>query len=271
MPPSLFVNWTLRVTYIETLLHGMILWGELYYMPLYYEACKGYTSITSGVALFPSTFTVAPACIVVGLVVTITGKYRWAVWSGWFLTILGTGLMYLLGPDTQIVKWIFINIVPGFGTGVLFPAMSFAIQASVDVKHIASAVAFYSFFRSFGQALGIAIGGSIFQNEMRRNILKYPLIAPMADEYSQDATALVTIIQIMEDGLAKTQLITAYADSLKIVWVVMCGLAGIGGFVSLWTKENSLDQLLVTNQGFDHGKKEKDTEMDTGKADHDNK
>jgi hypothetical protein len=48
-------------------------------MPLYYEVAKSYNAIESGVALFPFTFTTAPAAVVVGLVITKTGRYRPAI------------------------------------------------------------------------------------------------------------------------------------------------------------------------------------------------
>jgi hypothetical protein len=133
--------------------------------------------------------------------------------------------------------------------------MAFSIQAAVNVKDIAFGVAFFSFFRAFGQGIGVAVGGVVFQNQVRAKILDYPLIAPMADAYSQDATALVGIIGGMADGDAKVQLIQAYADALKVVWIVMCVLAGVAGLTSLFIRGYSLDQIHVTNQGFDYGKK----------------
>ncbi|KAI4246912.1 MAG: hypothetical protein L6R42_009760, partial [Xanthoria sp. 1 TBL-2021] len=106
----IFKNRTAAVSYIATVLHGMILWSILYYLPLYYEAVKGFSPIISGVALFPETFTVAPASVVVGILITVTGRYRWAIWAGWVLTVLGTGLLCLLDVDTSTVAWIFINL-----------------------------------------------------------------------------------------------------------------------------------------------------------------
>jgi hypothetical protein len=260
VPSTIFANWSLRVTYFQTIIHGMILWSLLYYLPLYYEAIKGYSPIITGVAIFPETFTVAPASIAVGVIVSITGRYRWAIWVGWFLTILGTGVLYLMDVKTTVVQWIFLNLVAGLGTGILFPAMAFSIQSSIDIKDIAFGTAFYSFFRSFGQALGIAVGGTIFQNQIKKHILTYPLLAPQAQAYSQDATALVDIIQGMQEGPVRDQLMQAYADSLKTIWIVMCALAAVAGFSSIFVAENSMDQLHVTAQGFDHGKKSLDAE-----------
>lgn len=56
---SIFSNWTLRLLYLQTFVHGIILWGLLYFLPLYYEGVKGYIPVITGVALLPETLFVA--------------------------------------------------------------------------------------------------------------------------------------------------------------------------------------------------------------------
>lgn len=158
---SVMNNVTAGVTFFTTFVHGIILWSTLYYLPLYYEAVKGFSPILAGVALFPQTFTVAPASVVAGVVITITGKYTWFTWGGWAMTILGTGLMLLLKVDTSTPAWIFINLIPGIGTGVLFSAMAITIQASASNEDQAHAVTSFALFRALGQTVGVAVGGTM--------------------------------------------------------------------------------------------------------------
>ena len=125
---------------------------------------------------------------------------------------------------------------------------------------MAYAVAFYSFFRAFGQGIGVAVGGTIFQNQIKKKLQAYPLLAPLAAEYSKDAAALVQVIKAMEKGTARSQLVDAYADSLKVVWVTMCGLAAVAFFTSFFVKGYSLDMEMLTEQGFKHQGKVADVE-----------
>lgn len=60
---------------------GCLLWCELYYLPVYFEAVKGYSSIVASVALFPITLTIAPIVAFTGYFIAITGNYCWAVWT----------------------------------------------------------------------------------------------------------------------------------------------------------------------------------------------
>jgi hypothetical protein len=258
---SVFKNTTAAVTYLETVVHGIILWSILYYLPLYYEAVKGFSPILSGIALFPQTFTVAPAAMAVGVTIAITGRYRWAIWSGWVLTVLGMGILVLLKTETKTVEWIFLNLVGGLGTGILFPAMAIAVQASATSKDQAYASNIFSFMRAFGQTLGVAIGGVIFQNQMKKKMLTYPLLADKAAEYSKDAAGLVQIIKALPAGEMKDQLKDSYADALKYIWIVMTVLGAVALIASIWTREIPLDRALETEQGFQEKRRSKDVEQ----------
>ncbi|CAF9931189.1 MAG: hypothetical protein HETSPECPRED_007822 [Heterodermia speciosa] len=252
IPLTVFKNRTAAVSYLGTTIHGMILWCLLYYLPLYYEAVKGETPILSGVSLFPQTFTVAPAAVIVGILVSKTGRYRWAVWTGWLLTTLGTALLYLLDVPTPTPSRILLNLVSGLGTGMLFAGMAFAIQASASNKDLAFAVAMFSFFRAFGQALGVALGGTVFQNQIKARLRTYPALASNAEQYSRDAAALVQIIKDFprEGADAKGLLVKSYADALKVVWLTMCGLSAVAMVASAWTVGLDMDRPLETEQGF---------------------
>jgi MFS family permease len=250
IPPVIFENRTATVSFIGSVLQGLILWCALYYLPLYYEAVKEYSPIVSGVALFPETFTVAPSGMVAGILITLTGRYRWAVWLGWTLSTVGLGLMCLIKVHTSTIGWIFLNIVPGLGLGILFPSLGYAVQASAEPENLAIAVAMFSFFRALGQAIGVAVGGVVFQNRMFNNLLRYPDLAPMASAYSKDAAGLVQIIKAMTNGADKANLKEAYTDSLRTVWIVCCGVSGAALLISLWTQHYDLDRDLETNQGL---------------------
>ena len=259
-----FKNRNAAAAYFDTVLHSLIVLALVYYLPLYYEGVKGFNTVLTGVAVFPETFTVAPAAVIVGTVITKVGTFRWAVWSGWAITVCGLGLLYLLDVNTTTVQWIFLNLVPGIGTGFLYPALQFSVQSATSDENMASAVAMYSFFRAFGQSFGVAVGGTIFQNQLYAKLMQKPSLAPMASAYSKDASALAQVIRSMPQSATRVELVQAYADALKVVWVVMCGLAVIGLLVGFLIRNLSLDRLLVSPQHPDAKKVSTDAEKDVG-------
>lgn len=259
IPLSIFSSRTAAVNYIGTLVHGMVLWCVLYYLPLYYEAVKAYNLIIVGLAFFPETFTIAPIAILVGIAVSITGRFRWAIWSGWSVTVLGLGLLYLLGPDTSVPAFVFLNLVPGSGMGLLFACMNLATQAAATEKNVGFAAAVYVFMRSLGQGIGIAIGGVVFQSRFVVELGKYPELARNATALAQDASGLVQIIKAMpEGGAERVAIVNAYADALKVVWAVMAGFAFVALVLSFGTKGLSLNAAMETEQALiDRGNAER--------------
>lgn len=259
---SVFKNVSAAILFLSTIAHGIILWSILYYMPLYFQAVKGMAPILTGVALFPWTFTVAPASVATGIAIAVTGQYRWANRAGWFLTTLGMGLLLLLEVDTTTVAWIFLQLVGGIGTGILFPAMALAVQASATAKDQAYAANMFSFFRAFGQTLGVAIGGVIFQNQTKRKMLTHPLLADLASEYSKDAAGLVEIIKAMPNGDMKGQLKESYTDALKYIWIVMLVFSAIALIGGWFIEAYDMNGALETEHGFKHKEPIADVEQE---------
>ncbi|KAK3167465.1 hypothetical protein OEA41_010592 [Lepraria neglecta] len=190
--------------------------------------------------------------MIVGVVAARTGHYRWALWIGWTMTTLGSGLLYLLSPTTSIPAWIFLLLVSGIGIALHFPAMALTIQASAPPKDIAIAAAMFTFFRCFGQTIGVAIGGVIFQNRMAANLAGYPSLSGSAASYSLDVVALIRQITGMPAGDPQNVFLkTALSHSIRTIWAVMCGLAGLALATTLFIKHYDLNQKLVTEQGFE--------------------
>ena len=245
---SIFKNRNAAAAYIGVVIHGMVVVGSLYYLPLYYEAVQGLSPILSGVALFPETFTVAPGAFIVGTLISRTGRYRWAVWSGWAITTLGLGLLFLLDVHTSTVEWIFLNLVVGIGLGFNYSALGVTLQAATTEEDMSSAVAMFTFFRLMGQALGVVIGGVTFQDQIRTKLLAIPSLAPMADQYANDGSALAQQIKSIHDSNDRNMVIQVYADSLKTVWAVLCGAAGLALLASLMITDLSLDRQFISPQ-----------------------
>ncbi|KAF3762252.1 MFS general substrate transporter [Cryphonectria parasitica EP155] len=253
---AIFSNWDMIVSYIMTIVHGMITWSLVYFIILYYQGVKLYTPLISGVAGLPESLCVAPGAGVVGVVVARTGHYRWSLWSGWALTTLGAGLLVLLGPDTTIPQWIFLNIPISLGIGMLFPSMGLSMQAACAPAHNADAMAFFSFSRNLGQAIGVAASGVLFQNAFRTQLLGLPDWRAEADVLSRDATAVVDMVKAMAPGAARRDLIGAYSGGLRDVWIFLTALAAVCFLLSFTVKGFSLKQEHVTEQGYQVREKE---------------
>ncbi|KAF9895181.1 hypothetical protein FE257_000083 [Aspergillus nanangensis] len=250
IPQSVFQNRSAAIGFVSSGLQGMILWCGLYYMPFYFEAVRGFSPLLTGVALFPDTFTIAPAAIVCGVLISKTSRYRWCLWVGWMLATLGYGIVCLIQVHTSTAGWILLRIPGNIGMGMITAATVCTVQASATNKNLTVAVAMVVFFRAFGQAIGIAVGGVIFQNQMRHHLMQYADLAPSAGHLSKDAAAMVMVMKDMQEGPTKEHLKLAYTDSLRIIWAWMCALSGAGLAMSLFIEKYDLNQALVSELGL---------------------
>lgn len=169
------------------------------------------------------------------------------------------GLLIYLKQATNTPSWIFLSLIAGTGTGILFSAQGFAAQASASNEDIPFAGALYSFFRAFGQTLGVAASGMIFQNTFKSKI-QHTEYANYADEWSKDASAFVQVVKKWSkegnEGIMREVVVQAYVESLRMVWIIMCVLAGLMFVASmLWIQEIGLRSELETEQGFRYEKR----------------
>ncbi|KAI0129802.1 major facilitator superfamily transporter multidrug resistance [Xylariales sp. AK1849] len=265
----IFKTWTAISAYIQTMLHGLILWAAIYFLILFYQAVKLYSPVTSAIAILPETVCLSLSSVAVGVLTGITKRYRWALWGGWSLTTLGVGLLYLLDMETTVVQFVFLNIPFGIGTGMLFTAEILAIQAATKPELNGQAAGFFSFIRIFGQALGVAISGVIFQNSLKAKLLRIPGFASLADEYSRDATIMVQVIKEMADGDTKSRVINAYADALRAIWLSLLAFSAVGLILSMTVTGYSMTQEHITKQHLVQEEKTDGNDVEAGVLDSD--
>jgi hypothetical protein len=253
IPMRIFNNRTAATVYWQSLICGLSIWACVYYLPLYFQAVKEYSTIISGVAILPSLLSGAPAAALTGFTLKKLGSYRKILWVGWSMAVLGAGIMILLDVDTTIPQWIFTTCVGAIGVGILMPVMRIAIQASAEDEDMAHAAAMVMTFRTLGMTSSLAILGAIFQNVFEHK-LKASTFSGQTGGLAQNVLGVVeTIKQLPNDSHDKQVLRQVFADSLKMIWVTLTALNGVALISSFFTEELSLDRLLNTEQGVDRG------------------
>ncbi|KAI9683736.1 MAG: hypothetical protein M1822_005926 [Bathelium mastoideum] len=122
-----------------------------------------------------------------------------------------------------------------------------------DVKDVAYAAAMYTFQRTFGMCIGVAIGGAVFQNQLQVHLAKLQLPAAIA----KNAEGFLQILKTLPKQGAEYRAFTqAYAQAFENVFEVLTGVAGLAGLLSLFIKEYTMDKGLGSDHVLKHGKKE---------------
>ena len=195
----------------------------------------------SGVALLPETFSITLAAGLVGILIASTGRYREALTAGWIIATTSLGTLYLLNVHTAAYEWVLINLFVGLGAGSLFTSLNLAVQSNIAAHEVSHALGFFAFFRALGQAIGVAVGGAIFDNIFRSKVKQNAELAAYTNQLSKGAAALIEILKTIPDSdPRKPVLIQTYADSLRMLWPVMCSCSGAALLTSLFVKVYSL-------------------------------
>lgn len=195
----------------------------------------------AGVYFTPITAGLIPASMAVGIAISRLGRFRWAIWSAWAVNLLGAGLLIILDVETKRYAMILIFLVVGIGTGPLVTSLNFGIQANTKVEDVAYASALFAFLRSVGMCLGVAIGGTIFQNELSRELRK----AGLPSQISQDAEGYVaTLNRLPSNSPFRLQVLQAYASSFRTLFIVLTAICAASGIISIFISHNSLDKAL---------------------------
>ncbi|KAL2020318.1 hypothetical protein VTK56DRAFT_8546 [Thermocarpiscus australiensis] len=241
--PSLFCSTSAIATYACALFQGFILFCALYYIPFYFTAIKFEKPTQSGLDIFPVTCFLLPGSIVISLATTRIGRYRWAIWSGWVITSVGCGLLALFDKDTKTPVWAVILAIFGIGHGMLLTSVNVGIQAVSRVEDAGRAAAMYAFMRTLGMSIGVAIGGTVFQNLMGNKLTKLGLPASIA----HDSEAFVKTMSAMAPtDPTRIAAIQGYTAGFHGVYWTITGAAIASLVISLFIKQQSMDKLLET-------------------------
>jgi hypothetical protein len=226
---SYALSFTLETLFTNTLPGCSQLYGQLYYIPFYFLSVKQASPIQTGVNLFPVICSLVPASIVVGSIVTRVNCFRWAIWSGWVITTIASGLAILWDINTPTAEWAVILVILGIGHALVLNAQNFATQAICRPSDEAAAAAMHVFLRSFGMGVGVGISDSIFQNVMKVKLKQLSL--PM--EIALNAESYIATLRTLPESTFKTDVLEAYVYGLRGVYGGFCGISGLAGLASL--------------------------------------
>lgn len=222
------------------------MFAHLYYLPMYLQSVQGYGPTLSGVGLVPIIGGLIPTSIIVGSRMTKLGSYRWAIWSGWASIVASTALLIILSDTTPTYGWILLFLTIGPSHGLVLTSLNFALQALAKERDGAYAAAMYTFMRTFGMCLGVAIGGVVVQNRLLVHLGARGLDEGVAKE----AEAFILVMNERLEGPVLNLYREAYAEAFRNLFEVLLGIAVLAGGTSAFIKHASMDRELDSEHVF---------------------
>jgi EmrB/QacA subfamily drug resistance transporter len=140
---------------------GMAMFGVISYVPLFVQGVIGASATASGAVLTPLMLGAVTTSIIVGQLVSRTGRYRWNVVLGPVVLAIGMLLLWRMDVDTTRGEAARNMVVAGIGIGSMMQVFVLSVQNAVPRARIGSATALTQFARQMGATVGITVIGAI--------------------------------------------------------------------------------------------------------------
>jgi EmrB/QacA subfamily drug resistance transporter len=170
LPLGLFRNRDFTVVSIVGFIVGFQMFGGVTFLPQYQQIVQGASATNSGLLLMPMMFGMLVVSLVVGQVVTKTGKYRIFPIMGGLIMAVGMFLLSRIGVHTSRWQTGIDYVVLGLGMGFMMQMMSLIAQNSVELKDMGVASSARMFFQQMGGSLGVAAFGAVFAHKLTQSL-----------------------------------------------------------------------------------------------------
>ncbi|HVB05346.1 MAG TPA: MDR family MFS transporter [Acidimicrobiales bacterium] len=221
LPLRLFRNPTFRQMNATGFLVAMAMFGTTAYLPLFLQTVTGIRPTLSGLLLMPQSFSSTIAGIVVGRLVSRTGRYKRYPVVGACLMPTGLLLLSTMNEHTPELLVAAYMVILGTGMGMIVPVMMIGLQNSVQREDLGTATSSNMFFRNMGGSFGVALFGSVLTARLTHY---FPLVVPRAaaarlhlsaSRIALSPAAIRALPHALRGGL-----IDAFALSLHAVFLV---------------------------------------------------
>ena len=214
IPLRLFGNSIFTLSNVANLAIAMCMFGAIFFIPIYAQGVIGVSVTNSGLVLIPLTVSMIVVSILVGRLITYTGRYKGFVLAGILIMCLGYYLLTRLEYGSTQTELTIDMIVVGLGLGAVLQTYTLIVQNATSRSDLGVATATTQLSRSIGATLGTAIFGTIMTSGMRSEVPKYlpaeALNGPQAEQFSGGSG-----VGSLLDPSALTQLPEAVATGIR--------------------------------------------------------
>ncbi|MDP2731480.1 MAG: MDR family MFS transporter [Dehalococcoidales bacterium] len=166
IPLSLFKNRIVAISELVIFFTAFGMFGGIIFIPLFFQGVLGATATTSGNFLTPMMLGMVAGSLISGQLLSRAGghyKLLGAIGIG----IMGIGIFLLssMTAETTNASAVVNIIITGIGLGVTMPLYTIAVQNAVPYNVLGVATSSTAFFRSIGGAVGLAVFGSVMNNQ----------------------------------------------------------------------------------------------------------
>src|SRR5215217_725306 len=188
LPLRLWKNSVFSLSNVSNMAIAMTMFGAIFFIPVYAQGVIGVNVTNSGAVLIPLTASMIVVSILVGRLITRTGRYKGFMLAGLLVMMGGYFLLTRLEYGSTQTDLTLDMIVVGLGLGAVLQTYTLVVQNATSRVDLGVATSTTQLSRSLGATIGTAVFGAIMTNGMRtevpRHLPPHALQGPQAAELS---------------------------------------------------------------------------------------
>lgn len=170
IPLSLFRTRDICALALQTFSLGWVNQSNLYFLPLYYQNLRRWSSFASAALLLPIIGIQIIVSALAGRIMTKREHYGGVIRSGSIFLFVGSCLEIIFDRSTSPVAIIFILLLVGIGIGAANQPMVVAMQAKTKKSERAVVTSCRNFARFFGAACGLGVSSAVLQSSLKSGL-----------------------------------------------------------------------------------------------------
>jgi len=170
IPLRLFRDRNTTLATVASLFVGITIFGATVFLSQYFQLSRGKSPTISGLMSLPLVGGLLVSSVIVGRIISRTGRYKKYVVGGAALVLIGTLLLATLDAHTSF--WLIGGYLAllGMGLGATMQNLVLAVQNTVAQRDMGSASSTVAFFRSLGGAMGVAVLGALLSTHVTDSV-----------------------------------------------------------------------------------------------------
>jgi MFS family permease len=173
LPLRLWKNSVFTLSNVSNMAIAMCMFGAIFFIPVYAQGVIGVNVTNSGAVLIPLTASMIVVSIIVGRLITRTGRYKEFMLAGLLIMAGGYFLLTRLEYGSTQMDLTLDMIVVGLGLGAVLQTYTLVVQNATTREDLGVATSTTQLSRSLGATLGTALFGTIMTNGMKTEIPKH--------------------------------------------------------------------------------------------------
>jgi len=245
IPLRLFRHRTISLATTAGLFIGIAMYGATIFLAQYFQIARGASPTGSGLRTMPMILGLAVASLVVGRLVSSTGRWKRYLVCGSITATAGFALLSTLDAHTGFLLVAVYMALVGIGLGATMQNLVLSVQNTVQARQLGAATATVSFFRSLGGAIGVAALGAVLGAQVAHSVIRgLSHLGIAAAQVSGSGSAIPDVATLPTPVAHVVQ--DSYGEAVGHVFLIATPVMALAVVAILFIKEVPLRQQSGT-------------------------